>query len=100
MDSDYTGTPMEGMDAFQRQLKHFDIKTRSMDAAMLLPAMVEAMSGPYSTLGLKLVVGRGRNDVQHRQTCPVCGGRLVNLYRRNQEWKCRKCWEGGLRHGG
>lgn len=50
MDKDYTSTSTESLDAFQRQLKRFDIKTRSMDAAMLLPAMVEAMSGPYSTL--------------------------------------------------
>lgn len=25
MNEDYTGTPMEGLDAFQRQLKRFDI---------------------------------------------------------------------------
>ena len=29
----------------------------------------------------------------HRETCPQCGRRLVNIYRRGEEWKCRKCWE-------
>lgn len=61
MNEDYIGTPMEGLDAFQRQLKRFDIKER---------------------------------DVVHQKTCPVCGRKLVNLYRRNHEWKCRSCWEG------
>lgn len=31
--------------------------------------------------------------VKHRETCPCCGARLVNLYRRDNEWKCRRCWE-------
>lgn len=32
----------------------------------------------------------------HHETCPCCGAKLVNLYRRSVEdgvWKCRKCWE-------
>ena len=32
----------------------------------------------------------------HHETCPCCGAKLVNLYRKNidsGEWKCRKCWE-------
>ena len=28
-----------------------------------------------------------------RQTRPQCGKRLVNIYRRGKEWKCRQCWE-------
>lgn len=36
--------------------------------------------------------------VVHHETCPVCGAKLVNLYRRpvavdGPQWKCRKCWE-------
>ena len=31
--------------------------------------------------------------VAHHQTCPCCGAKLVNLYRREKEWKCRRCWE-------
>lgn len=31
--------------------------------------------------------------VVHRETCPVCGRQLVNLYRKDKEWKCRRCWE-------
>lgn len=32
----------------------------------------------------------------HHETCPACGAKLVNLYRKSiesGEWKCRKCWE-------
>lgn len=32
----------------------------------------------------------------HHETCPVCGAKLVNLYRKSPEsgeWRCRKCWE-------
>ena len=31
--------------------------------------------------------------VVHHETCPCCGRKLVNLYRRDKEWKCRLCWE-------
>ena len=34
--------------------------------------------------------------VIHHETCPCCGAKLVNLYRKNVKsamWKCRKCWE-------
>ena len=34
--------------------------------------------------------------VVHHETCPCCGAKLVNLYRKDidsGEWKCRKCWE-------
>lgn len=34
--------------------------------------------------------------VLHRETCPCCGAKLVNLYRKDindSAWKCRKCWE-------
>lgn len=34
---------------------------------------------------------RKKVDVVHRETCPVCGKRLVNLYRYNKEWLCRTC---------
>lgn len=30
-----------------------------------------------------------------RETCPRCGAKLVNLYRKSIEdsvWMCRKCW--------
>ena len=29
--------------------------------------------------------------VLHRETCPVCGKRLANLYRHGKEWLCRTC---------
>lgn len=31
--------------------------------------------------------------VRHRQTCPVCGRKLVNTYLRDGQRKCRRCWE-------
>lgn len=31
--------------------------------------------------------------VRHQQTCPECGRKLVNTYRRDGIWKCKKCWE-------
>ena len=30
---------------------------------------------------------------RHQQTCPVCGRKLVNTYRKDGVWKCRRCWE-------
>ena len=34
---------------------------------------------------------RKKVDVVHRETCPVCGKQLVNLYRYGKEWLCRTC---------
>ena len=34
-----------------------------------------------------------RKTVVHQETCPCCGAKLVNLYLRENEWKCRRCWE-------
>lgn len=34
--------------------------------------------------------------VIHHETCPCCGAKLVNLYRKttkDKEWKCKKCWD-------
>lgn len=92
MNEDYIGTPMEELDSFQRQLKRFDIKERGVEDSLLFPMLVEAVNGPYSTL-FSPKLPSGRSDVQHQKTCPVCGRKLVNLYRRNREWKCRACWE-------
>ena len=39
------------------------------------------------------------SNVQHHETCPVCGRLLVNLYLRNGEWKCKQCWD-ALEGGG
>lgn len=36
---------------------------------------------------------RPAKPVRHQETCPVCGRSLVNLYRRDKEWKCKKCWD-------
>lgn len=31
--------------------------------------------------------------IMHQTTCPVCGRKLINIYLRNGEWKCKQCWE-------
>lgn len=30
-------------------------------------------------------------SVIHRATCPKCGRKLVNLYRRGAVWRCNRC---------
>ena len=35
----------------------------------------------------------GRHSAARRQTCPVCGRKLVNTYLKDGVWKCRRCWE-------
>ena len=42
---------------------------------------------------LRRIHKESRKTVVHRETCPCCGTKLVNLYRRDKEWKCRLCWE-------
>lgn len=34
-----------------------------------------------------------KSAVRHRETCPECGRKLVNLYWRKSGYKCRACWE-------
>ena len=42
---------------------------------------------------IRRIKKRAAKIVVHHQTCPCCGAKLVNLYRKDKEWKCRKCWE-------
>ena len=64
--------------------------------------------GPYTETfedEFHRIMRRIRKDSQatvvHHETCPCCGAKLVNLYRRDKkggprmvtEWKCRRCWE-------
>lgn len=84
---------MDEQNVFQRQLKRFDLKNGNnlLDQSLLFPALVEAISGPYSqTIPIKL---KGSKPVKHQETCPVCGSKLVNLYLKNRQWKCKKCWD-------
>ena len=64
---------------------------------MLFPLFLQAVNGPYSIMRYKK--SSGRNDIRHRQTCPICGKTLVNLYRIGSEWKCQKCWLKGEKNG-
>lgn len=53
------------------------------------------MQGPYSH-GIPFLLWKHfhpEKPIAHQQTCPVCGRGLVNLYKRNGVWKCRRCWE-------
>lgn len=51
--------------------------------------------GPYTTDLLRTLRIRPGKPILHRQTCPVCGRTLVNIYRRDGVWKCKKCWDEG-----
>lgn len=31
--------------------------------------------------------------IRHQETCPVCGRTMVNIYRRDGVWMCKKCWD-------
>ena len=46
---------------------------------------------------MRRTVNRVRNrldaTVVHQETCPCCGRKLVNLYLRDGEWKCKACWD-------
>lgn len=42
---------------------------------------------------LRRIHKNSQATVVHQETCPCCGSKLVNLYRRDNEWKCRRCWE-------
>ena len=58
------------------------------------------LDGPYSEMyddemrRLARRINKIRNaTVAHHETCPICGAKLVNLYRRENDWRCRMCWE-------
>lgn len=57
-------------------------------------------NGPYTEMfddemrRLARRINKNRNaTVVHHETCPRCGAKLVNLYRRDSVWMCRRCWE-------
>lgn len=60
-------------------------------------------TGPYSADNdpeFQRIMRRLRNartkTVLHHETCPCCGAKLVNLYRKSKDdsmWKCKKCWD-------
>lgn len=70
---------------------------QNFEDSMIFPLLVQAINGPYRLMQVRK--SNGRNDVQHRKTCPVCGRMLVNLYRSGQDWKCRECLEKGDQDG-
>lgn len=57
--------------------------------------MLRFFDGPYTRMalpGLRKLL-RPSKPIAHQQTCPVCGRTLVNLYKRGEEWRCKKCWD-------
>ena len=66
-----------------------DLKLYAGGSAVLPYTTEEMLSfiAPTMTKALH----RKKVDVVHRETCPVCGKRLVNLYRYGKEWLCRTC---------
>ena len=52
----------------------------------------ETMDEEYARI-LRRIRKNSRATVVHQETCPCCGAKRVNLYRRDKEWKCRRCWE-------
>lgn len=36
---------------------------------------------------------REENPVRRQETCPCCGKKMINIYRREDEWKCKVCWD-------
>ena len=53
---------------------------------------------PYGYLdGISTLFGRysqrKRTGVDHQSTCPDCGRTLVNIYERDNVWKCKRCWD-------
>jgi len=53
------------------------------------------MNNPYSFLldsSIRKLLEPGK-PIRHRQTCPVCGKKLTNIYLRGDEWKCNECWK-------
>ena len=54
--------------------------------------MIPYYCDPYMEI-MRLARRRAKATIAHQQTCPVCGRTLVNLYRRDKEWKCKKCWD-------
>lgn len=63
---------------------------------MLGLTMIDEYSHLYDESMRKFMrrIEKRRNEtVVHQETCPCCGAKLVNLYRRDKAWKCRRCWE-------
>lgn len=34
---------------------------------------------------------REEKPVRRQETCPCCGKKMINIYRREEEWKCKAC---------
>lgn len=63
---------------------------------MLLTSPYNANNDPEFRRIMRRLHNARTKTVVHQETCPCCGAKLVNLYRKDindSAWKCRKCWE-------
>lgn len=42
---------------------------------------------------LRTMRRREEKPVRRQETCPCCGKKMINIYRRDEEWKCKACWD-------
>lgn len=61
--------------------------------AMVLQALSNTQEWMKAQVMAQLRRKSYKKDVLHQQTCQVCGRKMVNTYRRGNEWKCRVCLE-------
>ena len=66
------------------------------NASCTLPFCYEYGSDGFLTPSLKRLRPR-KTDVLHRETCPACGCKRVNLYRYGNEWLCRVCRDAAIK---
>lgn len=60
-----------------------------------MPSINPSKDPEFQRIMRRLHNARTKTKIHH-ETCPCCGAKLVNLYRKSTEdgvWKCRKCWE-------
>lgn len=46
---------------------------------------------PYFAPSKRNLLGVDDAHIKRRATCPKCGRKRVNLYKRNLTWRCSKC---------
>ena len=59
--------------------------------AMFIAALFQPREYIKAAITNQICGKRGKKNVRHSETCPVCGRKLVNLYPGNGAWKCRQC---------
>jgi transposase len=42
---------------------------------------------------IKRRIDQEDRPIRRQETCPCCGKKMINIYRREEEWKCKACWD-------